>query len=283
MMLPRMLTLALTMILATAAVADVPRPDTRVDTLILLDQALRKAAPDRAITLDTGAVALQITLPDGASATISPDNLHINLQAATTADERADILQRFVSSILETMQTVADDPPADMLDRVMPVVRSYDLLNEDVDPTFPQAPFAGGLTVYWVIDSPTSTESFSADDLVRSGLTQQALADRALANLHAYAVDVQRDDLDGVWALRLDGYYEASLMLLPDVWVDIDKQLGTVIAAPVARDVMLYADGDDPEAERMLRIVAAHSFANVPYAISPDVFRWDVDHWTVLP
>jgi uncharacterized protein YtpQ (UPF0354 family) len=284
MMARRLAIFALMFSQATAVLADVPRPETTLDTLMLMDAAIRQADPELNIVVDEGAVNLKVVLPDGTEAAINPDNLHINLQAASDDAARSAVLGDFVANTLDAVSGMSETSSADMpLDRVMPVLRAYDFLQEPEASTLPTTEFPGGLTVYWVIDQLTSTQSVSDEQLAASGLTQAELGARALENLRKRAEDIQLVDMGGSTGIVLDGYYESSLLLLPEFWQDIDTRLGTVVAAPLARDVVIYLDGDDAAAVANVRDIVRTQFGQVAYPVSSDLFRWDGDHWTVLP
>jgi uncharacterized protein YtpQ (UPF0354 family) len=275
---------ALMLGLATVTRADVPRPDNPRQTLALLDAAIRQADPQLDVVRDNATLALLITLPDGAVATVSPDNLHINLQAADGEAARAGVLADFVAGILGSVADMSAAATTDLpLAQIMPVLRAYDFLQDPDAATLPRQDFPGGLTVYWVVDLPTSTKSVSDEALAASGLTAMELAERALENLRRYATDVQHVDMGGAAGLVLDGYYESSLLLLPEIWQDIDRRLGTVVVAPIARDIVVYFDGEDPVALADMRGFAQAQFARVAYPISADLYRWEGDHWTLLP
>jgi uncharacterized protein YtpQ (UPF0354 family) len=276
--------MALILGLATSAAADVPRPGDSLQTLGILADALQEAAPDLVLKVDEADVSLQIDLPNGASLRANPDNLHIKLQDAGTAAERGDILASHVAGVLATVsdQSASEAVPMDMR-RVLPVLRTNDILTENPDFKLPHRTFPGGLIVYWVVDSPTQIASLTSDDIATTGLSTAAVGAQALQNLADRAADLEQRDLGGVTALVLDGNYEASFLLLPALWSEIDTRIGTVVVAPIARDLVIYGDGDDAEIVTAMRQIAREEFAISAYPISTDLFRWDADHWTVLP
>jgi uncharacterized protein YtpQ (UPF0354 family) len=277
--------LATTVIWAASLVmAEVPRPQTRLDTLHLMQDALTAADPNLNISLNAEELLLTIPLANGSPLQLSPDNLHISLQSAPSAKDREATINAYVTGYMEVIAQAGDTGAgAPAFDMVRPVLRGREYAELVAEGSVPFMAFPGDLIVYWVIDSPNSTESFSAEHLAVSGLTQDALAELALENLRIYGAALEHMDMDGAWMLRLDGYYESSMMLVPEVWQAIDAKLGTLVAAPIARDLVIYTDADDPVMLTNLRATAREAFAELPYAISPDVFRWNGTGWDVMP
>jgi hypothetical protein len=84
-----------------------------------------------------------------------------------------------------------------------------------------------------------------------------------------------------IFALFLDGNFEASLLLLDDLW---DQALsgyapnGFVIAVP-ARDVLAFCDQASEEGVGELREVAARLFPGGDHLISPQLFSREGDRW----
>jgi uncharacterized protein YtpQ (UPF0354 family) len=273
---------AMLLCLASPATAETPRPETLLETLTLMQKALQVANPELNIRTNADDISLSITLPDGTPMVTNPDNLHIQLQAARSGEERDELLQAYVAGTMEAIASAANTATVD-LGQVRPVLRNGEYATLLSDGTVPFTAFPGDLVVYWVIDAPSSTASFSDSDLAQSGLTPDALSARALDNLRSHAKGLQHIDMGGLWMLRLDGYYESSVMLLPEVWIALDETLGTVVAAPISRDVVVYGDGDDPAVMAKIRETAARFFADFAYAISPDVFRWNGTGWEVIP
>jgi uncharacterized protein YtpQ (UPF0354 family) len=277
-------TLCLALALATSAAAETPRPQDRLETLFLLDSAIRSAAPDLVVTMDGADISLKIALSDGTDYLIYPDNLHLGLQKAETAAEREALLEGHVVALLDAVNAASAPSEAGLdLDRVMPLLRPADVFQTVSADTLPHETFPGDLVVYWVIDSDTQTTSVGTDLLRDSGLSQTVLAEKALQNLQSRAADLTPQPVGGATAMVLDRYYESSLLLLPDVWTAIDAQIGTVVVAVPTRDLVMYVDGDDPDSLTDLRNFACLQFESSPYQVSRALFRWDGDHWTLLP
>lgn len=98
-------------------------------------------------------------------------------------------------------------------------------------------------------------------------LDAEAVHDQALANLTARDWPLQIDGA-GPYMLILDGTFEASMLLLPDLWDQIEQQVGPVVVMPLARDLVLFAPKEDPELISALIGIAAEHFGQAAYALS---------------
>jgi uncharacterized protein YtpQ (UPF0354 family) len=149
--------------------------------------------------------------------------------------------------------------------------------------TVPSLEFPGDLVILWVLDSPTSTSSVTAELLEDNRLDTEKLAEKALENLTRKASDIQTSSENGMTFVLLDEYYESSLMLLPDLWQAIDDDLGTVVAGVPSRDLLIYVDGDNPDDVAELRDLVERMSGQLSYPVSGDLFRWDGSAWQLLP
>jgi hypothetical protein len=269
-------------LLPTLALADTPKPSDSMQALILYYDAIHAAAPDLKIEIDEADISLKLTTPDGKDIRMYPDNLYLSLLQTTSEAERAAVMQTFVDTALKAYSADPATPELD-LTAIYPVIRPALILPADVREKVVVQDFPGGLVEYWVQDSPGSTLSVNVDALKAAKLDVTSLQKLAIANLTQKAQAVQMQSAGPMSMLLLDGYYESSLLLLPEIWQGLDARMGSVVVAIPTREVVLLVDGTDTEAVAALRAVIQQPFQTQPYAISPDLFLWQTDHWTVLP
>lgn len=144
-----------------------------------------------------------------------------------------------------------------------------------------------GLTVILVSDTPRMMRSLSEADLAAMDLDTDAARMRAMQDLARFCHerDLQVGSRDGkLFQLELDGNYEASTYFLGSIWDDIATDLGAPPAALfAARDIVIYANSADPEAMKLLTLVAVPGAEPPPYAIAPDrLLIWTDDGWAPL-
>jgi len=277
----RALVAALALLLPATSRADLAMPEGPRATLDLMYQTLAEAAPDLPASLDADDLSLLVTLPEGETASLYPDNLDMALRAEPDATRRQEIFDRHMATVIASLRgtdmAAAVDPAS-----VMPVIRNWDLLPGMKPDEMPHLPFAGGLNQYWVADSVETTASLDSEMAEGLGLDTAGLTSLSHSNLSA-RLETMSVTQDGPFStIWLDGYYESSLMLLPDLWQQQAEGHDGLIAAIPTRDRLIWiADASAAQATDLRRL-ARDAFERGPYAISPDLFRWTGEGWVVL-
>jgi uncharacterized protein YtpQ (UPF0354 family) len=279
-MFTRALALVLCLI-ATPCCARVAEPSELSDTLHILAEALTTAMPGFKIIVDDTDLSILIKKSDGVELRVNPDNLHLSLRAAATDDERQSILDDYVRVFTAAGVTRSAVDPIDTA-KILPVIRGGFVLDQ-VGPDFmPYRAFEEGLIVYWVVDSDTSTQSVSFEDVAALGLSQAEIESIASENIALKANDLEGIEAGEFVMLKLDGYYESSLLLVPELWQELDASMGRVVVAPIARDLVLLGDADVPGQTENLAAIAAEEWPKAAYPITTELLVWETDHWSIL-
>ena len=277
----RFLILSAVLSLATPALADVPRPETLSDTLKVLLDAIRSAGfPNAAIDPQQQAVVSDRTSEDS---TVSyPDNLHRKLRNAADDAERQQILDDFVAVLTAT---AADDSDGFAPEQVMPVLRPLDYLDGlGDDAEIETRPFAGDLMIAYVVDFPTHTSSISPDGMQDAGYDADSLHQLALQNLQTRSADLTIEGSEaGIYFLTLDGYYENAMMLNAGLWDSVTDQIGPVVVAVPARDLVMIAPQDNADAIGIMRKISDDVLRDGAYTLSGALFSWADGRWSVVP
>src|SRR5262249_39299449 len=126
-------------------------------------------------------------------------------------------------------------------------------------------PLGNGLLVAHVVDSGQSFEYVQTRHLAQAGITAEPLHATAMNNLLVFMGERTRMQPHGnIFAMFLDGNFEASLLLVDPLW---DQALagcvkaGFVIAVP-ARDVLAFADAESEAGIAELRMLVSRLFPN---------------------
>ena len=132
------------------------------------------------------------------------------------------------------------------------------------------------LVVMYAFDVGTHYEIVSNRDLKRLGISKEELHDRAIQNLRALKLEVRAHQGARVMMLTAGGNYEATLLLLPEVWGSVAQMVaGQVVASVPARDV-LYVTGDaTPENLSELRQWTSKMLEQADKPLSRAFVRWD--------
>jgi uncharacterized protein YtpQ (UPF0354 family) len=148
-----------------------------------------------------------------------------------------------------------------------------------------RAPFAGDLSVVWVLDMPESMALVSQSNLSQLGMTQEAVAERAKQNLDACCgtLPVQPvPDVPGVYQVWVGDSYEAARLVLHDRWGPLAETVpGDLVVAAPNRDTVLFAGSEDGAALGVLAS-AAEEMSQGAYALSSQILLWQPEGWKVV-
>ena len=264
--------------LATAATADIARPDTLSDTLDLMLERLLPTYPDAAIDPANQNITLGAT--DGG--VINGDNLHAVLQTSANDAEREAALERFVTTMIAATTAEPIEGPLP-LDTLYPVLRHQSFAQSGASMGLYSEPFIGDMVRVYAIDSPDYV-SYVTTDHFDDGLTLDALHAAAARNLAA-KVEITRFEQNGdVIVLYTDGFYESSLLLDANLWrgfVDLwDEDIAMIVPA---RDVVIFAPAGDANAVALLDLIRDDVLTNGTHQLSDLTYIWRDDAWQLLP
>jgi uncharacterized protein YtpQ (UPF0354 family) len=138
----------------------------------------------------------------------------------------------------------------------------------------------GDLHVLYAFDMDSHYVLVAQRDLTRIGVSDEELHERAMWNLRALKVEVRAHKRDRIFMLTAGGNYEATLLLLPEVWESVSSMVsGRIVAAVPARDV-LYITGDaDIEDLACLRRWTSQAIEKVDKPLSRIFIRWTGTEW----
>jgi hypothetical protein len=138
---------------------------------------------------------------------------------------------------------------------------------------------AGDVIVVPVEDRPTISRFLAVGDGRRFGLSDKDVFDAALQNLIKRAAKVELRELGPVRVLSFEADYNASLLLVRDVWSSVPDLPADLVVAVPARDIVAFGDGGDPDAMAGLRRIAAMPADGFP--ITKRLLRRVDGRWSV--
>lgn len=275
----RLTSLLICLMLATSSQADISRPDTLADTLEIIDEAVRAAGFDD-VSIDRADSSVLVKMPDGSIFTLSPDNLHLNLQSASDDIARQSMVDTMVATLRAT--TSQPDTASFTQDQILPRLQHIDFVQ--ANPDFQYLPFAGNLVVTYVVDFPTHTSSLHAEDMTAQSLSLADVQTIAIDNLIAASQSMTIEgSTSGIYYLAFDGFYENALMLDSEMWDNITTQLGPLAVTVPTRDLVMFVPRDDAALVRSMTSIRDQALSDSAYTISEQMFTWDAGQWVVLP
>ena len=66
------------------------------------------------------------------------------------------------------------------------------------------------------------------------------------------------------------------------LWEAIDAQIGTVLMAVPARDLVIFLDGDHPGSAENLRALLAEISPDLSYPVSDLIYEWREGAWSIV-
>jgi uncharacterized protein YtpQ (UPF0354 family) len=138
-----------------------------------------------------------------------------------------------------------------------------------------QRPLGDGLAVTYVMEEGSKLVYVHERDLEAAGIETDDLHGRAIQNLAKLSegrVNVRRNG--PIWAVFLDGAFEASLVLLDRFWErDVrEHHPGEIVVALPARDVLCFCDRASSVGIAELRTVIKRVWASSNHLISDGLF-----------
>jgi hypothetical protein len=148
-------------------------------------------------------------------------------------------------------------------------------------------PFADGLFVLPVLDSPRTVRylaesdnaklEMTADEIYQLGLTNLTKELRPLMEVAKVAKHGQIGELTG-------NVYDPSRLILLDSWAPlVQAQAGVLIVAIPATDALFYVGEDTPKAIDALRALSKTVLTRAPAKLSGNLYRWRASGWERVP
>jgi uncharacterized protein YtpQ (UPF0354 family) len=241
-----------------------------------------EARPEVASVAEEGELSLQVKLRSGQEHAVHLDNLMRALDSDRMA--RAAQLGRFLASVQDSAATETIGAPDRQ--RLLPLVKDVlflAALQQMADQSRSlYRPLCGDLVVLYVLDSPESVRYVDARVLADLGLSAAAAPRVALDNFRARPPAYEWEIDGALRHLRADGTYEASFLLLPEMWNELAAELGgePLVAVP-ARGELAVALNSSQNAET-LRAWAHEVSENAPYAMTDGLIVWRHGAWVAL-
>ena len=222
-------------------------------------------------------------------------NLSNLLLAMNEQPEFADkIIDEFVAAMVETIAAL--ELPADtseQIDNLMPLIRHKSIFDNSIetmlanapdaldDQAFYIRPLAGDYAIVLAIDTPTSISYANNKSFADLNLSDDALYKRAVSNLKARLPNkLETAKQENVTFVGLDGFYDASLLLIDDFWKNHAEEMqGDLVMVAPARDMVMFVDSADKTALKIMTEYARNNIEALPHPISDVPLKWTKNGW----
>lgn len=148
-------------------------------------------------------------------------------------------------------------------------------------------PVVDDLLMVLVLDTPVATRMLTQADLVRLGITREALAARALVNLRARSSGFKYSEVaPELYGLAANDSYDSASFLLHAEWAVLrDKLGGAPVVVPIGRDIVLFTSESSRAGLETMRLIlqAEVRAPKAPYPITTQPYRWTPEGWVPFP
>jgi len=256
-----------------AQAADAPSERAFTDEYVA---ALRAAQPTFKVKV-VKPLEVLVTMADGKTSTAYLDNAFQAVQRDPAS--KAEVIARHVG----LMADLTDLDTAIEVKNIVPVIKDRAWVSETqasrqartsgVPFKYVYDDFNQELVIVYAEDKPTQTNYFDAASLAKAGVDRKALKSLALANLLRILPELKREEIDGVSMLTAGGDYDASLLLVDEIWSgDMLKVEGEIVVAVPARNVLLFVPASDQARVDELKALVRRVFAEYSYTLTDQLF-----------
>jgi uncharacterized protein YtpQ (UPF0354 family) len=234
-------------------------------------RALTAAMPQAKVAV-RGELQLQVSDPDGRERTL---NLLNAFQDYSLTPERfAELVRRSAAAMAQSAKAAKLDPS-----RIVPVIKDRQWL-DDVHATLKARgtdqeqlaePYNKELVIVYAEDDPTRTRYLTTREEI--GVAREKLRALAVENLKRILPKIEMRVIGDVSIISAGGDYEASLLLLDEIWSGGQIQVrGDIVVAIPVRDALLVTGSRSRNGVKALRELAAELAAKGPHALTTTLF-----------
>lgn len=262
--------------LMSADAADLLSEDEFAELVV---KQLEAEAPDYNARI-VGHLHILVEPPKGEEFQVFLDNAYKLYQ--TSPESRSDILSTYMTAWLAQGE---NEFAAIDVSRVVPVIKDNEFI-----PGLRQSVRANGgdvskwrtpahelynteLVVLFAEDTDTSIRYLSEEDLAEIGFDTENRLERAVENLWRLLPDIQLYGGNGTYGLEAGGDYEASILLLANIWKSEEIVVnGELVVAVPARNTLVVTGSRDMEGLAALRGIIADAMREEAYTLTDRLF-----------
>src|SRR5262245_56181022 len=244
-------------------------------------RALTTALPSATVAVK-GELQLSIKKAEGGEQTLFLENAYKDY--AVDPARFGDIVERFAGAIPQGRAPAVLDRA-----RIVPVIKDrqwlVDYRNTLKAQGYEQEPLAESynneLVIVYAHDEPKRMRYLMAHEDV--GVERDKLRELAVANLRRILPKIEMGIVGDVSIISAGGDYDASLLLLDDIWSGGQiKVSGDIVVAIPARDVLLVTGSRSRNGLKTIRELAAKYVASEPHRLIDTLFVYRHGRFTTL-
>jgi len=231
-------------------------------------------------------LAISVTSAEGEQHTAYLDNAY--LQYKGSPDSLNSILEDHINALASTGKF---DDKIKNVENIVPVIKDNLYLSSLIE-AFTRSPSASAkspkipyheqlnseLVVLYAFDSPSALRFVSKEDIEELGIDMGELRKIAIKNLLGRLPSMSREGDNSLSMLSAGGHFEASLLLVEDIWNSSNFPVnGKIVVFVPSRDVVLITGSEDQQGLDQAREIVEKN--NWPYMISSYPYVWQNKKW----
>jgi len=237
-------------------------------------RALTRALPSSSVSV-AGDLKLTMKEANGINRTVQLNNAYNEYKL--DPQRFGDIVETFSAMF---SQSASKETALDRT-RVVPVIKDRQWLDElhntlkgrGVAQQHLAEPFNKELVVVYALDDPNRMRYLTTQE--DFGLSRAELRALAVENLKRVLPKIELRGDDEVMLMSAGGNYEASLLLIDDIWSSGQVKVnGDIVVAIPTRDVLLVTGSRNRAGLKRVRELAAKFVSQGPYELTDTLFRY---------
>ncbi len=237
----------------------------------------------------TGPLELVVRAADGTEHSAFLDNAY-ELYTQDT-DSLDDVLDLYTTSMLESI--ARHETTLETTD-IVPVVKDAGWLDDVTKVALEQgaksAPdymvrrFAGDLMIIYAEDTPSNIRYIGKTEIEEADVPDGQLPELSVRNLLEKLPQIEMHGSDGLYMVTAGGTYEASLLLVDEIWDSGNFEVkGDLVVSVPARDLLLVSGSQNTgELARLIELTNEY-YGDSPYYLSKNLYVRRNGEWRPFP
>jgi len=172
------------------------------------------------------------------------------------------------------------------LSRVIPMIKPAEYLNEvkrisaesgkGKESGIVWEKYNDDLIIVYAEDTGQSFAQLSQENFEKLNIGRDSLLKLSVDNLNSILPEISRMGANGAYGIAAGGNFEASLILIKDIWTKENFPVdGEFVIAVPNRDLLFVTGSNNKTEIEKIRIIAEESYNTGSYPISPYLFKWN--------
>ncbi len=197
-----------------------------------------------------------------------------------------DSLQRILSNSVSVASELYNPMGKINVDRIIPIIKPIEYLDDirnvakkmgaskDVEGVYEK--YNDQLIIVYAEDTKSNIRYLTHDDLKTLSINPDSLKKIAAGNLEKLLTSIKIKGGKGVYMLMAGGDYEASIILLDNVFTKESLPVnGNFVIAIPNRDMLLITGSNDKDGISKIHELAQKSYSTGSYQVSDYLYKWN--------